>query len=57
MPAESCAPFSASPPMAEEIVQDAFVALHDSWRRLRNDDHALLYLQQQPRNVQFSQPV
>jgi DNA-directed RNA polymerase specialized sigma24 family protein len=36
---------AASPPMAEEIVQDAFVALHGSWRRLRNDDHALLYLQ------------
>jgi DNA-directed RNA polymerase specialized sigma24 family protein len=36
---------AASPPMAEEIVQDAFVALHRSWRRLRNDDHALLYLQ------------
>jgi DNA-directed RNA polymerase specialized sigma24 family protein len=34
-----------SPPMAEEIVQDAFVALHGSWRRLRNDDHALLHLQ------------
>jgi DNA-directed RNA polymerase specialized sigma24 family protein len=37
---------AVSPPMAEEIVQDAFVALHGSWRRLRNDDHALLYLQQ-----------
>jgi DNA-directed RNA polymerase specialized sigma24 family protein len=36
---------AVSPPMAEEIVQDAFVALHGSWRRLRNDDHALLYLQ------------
>jgi DNA-directed RNA polymerase specialized sigma24 family protein len=36
---------TASPPVAEEIVQDAFVALHGSWRRLRNDDHALLYLQ------------
>jgi DNA-directed RNA polymerase specialized sigma24 family protein len=36
---------AASPPMAEEIVQDAFVALHGSWRRLRNNDHALLYLQ------------
>ena len=36
---------TASPPAAEEIVQDAFVALHGSWRRLRNDDHALLYLQ------------
>jgi RNA polymerase sigma factor (sigma-70 family) len=34
-----------SPPMAEEIVQDAFVALHGCWRRLRSDDHALLYLQ------------
>jgi DNA-directed RNA polymerase specialized sigma24 family protein len=36
---------TASPPEAEEIVQDAFVALHRAWRRLRNDDHALLYLQ------------
>jgi DNA-directed RNA polymerase specialized sigma24 family protein len=36
---------AVSPPVAEEIVQDAFVALHGSWRRLRNDDHALLYLQ------------
>jgi DNA-directed RNA polymerase specialized sigma24 family protein len=36
---------AVSPPMAEEIVQDAFVALHRAWRRLRNDDHALLYLQ------------
>jgi DNA-directed RNA polymerase specialized sigma24 family protein len=36
---------AASPPMAEEIVQDAFVSLHYAWRRLRSDDHALLYLQ------------
>ena len=36
---------AASPALAEEIVEDAFVALHGSWRRLRNDDHALLYLQ------------
>lgn len=36
---------AASPAVAEEIVQDAFVALHGSWRRLRDDDHALLFLQ------------
>ncbi len=29
---------------AEEIVQDAFVAMHDKWRRLRDPDRALGYL-------------
>ncbi|MBA2560207.1 MAG: SigE family RNA polymerase sigma factor, partial [Propionibacteriales bacterium] len=29
---------------AEEIVQDAFVALHGKWRRLRDPDMALPYL-------------
>jgi RNA polymerase sigma-70 factor (sigma-E family) len=29
---------------AEEIVQDAFVAVHDKWRRLRDPDRALGYL-------------
>ena len=29
---------------AEEVVQDAFVAMHDSWRRLRDADKALAYL-------------
>ncbi len=29
---------------AEEIVQDAFVAMHDKWRRLREPDRALAYL-------------
>lgn len=29
---------------AEEIVQDAFVAMHGRWRRLRNPDSALGYL-------------
>ncbi len=29
---------------AEEIVQDAFVAMHDKWRRLREPDKALAYL-------------
>ncbi len=31
--------------MAEEIVQDAFVAMHSDWRRLRNCEQALPYLQ------------
>jgi RNA polymerase sigma-70 factor (sigma-E family) len=29
---------------AEEVVQDAFVAMHRSWRRLRDTDKALAYL-------------
>ena len=31
--------------VAEEIVEAAFVALHAAWRRLRNSDKALSYLQ------------
>ena len=31
---------------AEEIVQDAFVAMHGSWRKLRDPDKALAYLRQ-----------
>jgi RNA polymerase sigma-70 factor (sigma-E family) len=31
---------------AEEVVQDAFVAMHGSWRRLRDPDKALPYLRQ-----------
>jgi RNA polymerase sigma-70 factor (sigma-E family) len=31
---------------AEEIVQDAFVAMHGAWRRLRDPDKALAYLRQ-----------
>jgi RNA polymerase sigma-70 factor (sigma-E family) len=31
---------------AEEVVQDAFVAMHDAWRRLRDADRALAYLRQ-----------
>jgi RNA polymerase sigma-70 factor (sigma-E family) len=31
---------------AEEIVQDAFVAVHGSWHRLRDPDRALAYLRQ-----------
>jgi RNA polymerase sigma-70 factor (sigma-E family) len=30
--------------VAEEIVQDAYVALHEHWRRLRESDKALAYL-------------
>jgi RNA polymerase sigma-70 factor (sigma-E family) len=29
---------------AEEVVQDSFVAMHGSWRRLRDADKALAYL-------------
>ena len=31
---------------AEEVVQDAFVAMHGAWRRLRDPDKALCYLRQ-----------
>jgi RNA polymerase sigma-70 factor (sigma-E family) len=31
---------------AEEVVQDSFVAMHSSWRRLRDSDKALSYLRQ-----------
>lgn len=31
---------------AEEVVQDAFVAMHGRWRRLREPDCALAYLRQ-----------
>jgi RNA polymerase sigma-70 factor (sigma-E family) len=31
---------------AEEVVQDSFVAMHGSWRRLRDPDRALAYLRQ-----------
>jgi RNA polymerase sigma-70 factor (sigma-E family) len=31
---------------AEEVVQDAFVAMHGAWRRLRDPDRALSYLRQ-----------
>lgn len=31
---------------AEEIVQDSFIAMHGSWRRLRDPDRGLAYLRQ-----------
>jgi RNA polymerase sigma-70 factor (sigma-E family) len=31
---------------AEEVVQDAFVAMHSAWRRLRDPEKALSYLRQ-----------
>jgi RNA polymerase sigma-70 factor (sigma-E family) len=31
---------------AEDVVQDAFVAMHGSWRRIRDTDKALAYLRQ-----------
>jgi RNA polymerase sigma-70 factor (sigma-E family) len=31
---------------AEEVVQDAFVAMHDGWQRLRDSEKALAYLRQ-----------
>jgi len=33
-------------PTAEEVVQDAFVAMHDAWHRLRDAENALAYLRQ-----------
>ncbi len=33
-------------PTAEEVVQDAFVAMHDAWQRLRESENALAYLRQ-----------
>ena len=33
-------------PTAEEVIQDAFVALAESWHRLRDTDEALAYLRQ-----------
>jgi RNA polymerase sigma-70 factor (sigma-E family) len=33
-------------PTAEEVVQDAFVAMHGSWHRLRDAENALGYLRQ-----------
>ena len=33
-------------PTAEEVVQDAFIAMHDGWDRLRDTDKALAYMRQ-----------
>jgi len=33
-------------PTAEEVVQDAFVAMHGGWQRLRDAENALAYLRQ-----------
>ena len=33
-------------PTAEEVVQDAFVAMHDGWERLRDTEKALAYMRQ-----------
>ena len=33
-------------PTAEEVVQDAFVAMHDGWQRLKDTEKALAYLRQ-----------
>jgi RNA polymerase sigma-70 factor (sigma-E family) len=33
-------------PTAEEVVQDAFVAMHGGWERLRDAENALAYLRQ-----------
>jgi len=33
-------------PAAEDVVQDTFVAMHASWRRLRDPDKAVAYLRQ-----------
>jgi len=31
-------------PTAEEVVQDAFVSMHDAWQRLRDAENALAYV-------------
>jgi RNA polymerase sigma-70 factor (sigma-E family) len=33
-------------PTAEEVVQDAFIAMHDGWERLRDTEKALAYMRQ-----------
>lgn len=33
-------------PTAEEVVQDAFIAMHEGWHRLKDTDKALAYLRQ-----------
>jgi len=33
-------------PTAEEVVQDAFIAMHDGWHRLQDAENALAYLRQ-----------
>jgi len=33
-------------PTAEEVVQDAFIAMHDGWERLREAEKALAYMRQ-----------
>jgi len=33
-------------PTAEEVVQDAFIAMHDGWQRLKDSEKALAYLRQ-----------
>jgi len=33
-------------PTAEEVVQECFIAMHDGWHRLRDNDKALSYLKQ-----------
>jgi RNA polymerase sigma-70 factor (sigma-E family) len=33
-------------PTAEEVVQDAFIAMHDGWDRLRDAEKALAYMRQ-----------
>ncbi len=39
---------------AEEVVQDAFAAMHGGWRRLRDTDKALAYLRQSVVNRSWS---
>ena len=33
-------------PTAEEVVQDAFIAMHDGWERLKDAEKALAYMRQ-----------
>ncbi len=41
--------------VAEEVAQDAFVAMHGAWRRLQDPDRALAYLRQSVVNGARSQ--
>ena len=38
--------FVPSPAVAEEVVQEAFIAMHEGWYRLKDTEKALAYLRQ-----------
>jgi DNA-directed RNA polymerase specialized sigma24 family protein len=43
--------------IAEDIVRDAFVAMHGAWRQLRDNDRAVRYLQQTVVRLSRSRPA